>query len=279
MIKVSVIVPVYNVEQYLERCLKSLIEQTLKEIEIICVNDGSKDNSLSILKDYAKKDSRIKIINKENEGISAARNSGIDIAKGEYISFIDSDDWVDLDFLEKLYKSAIKVNADIAAAGIIRTGQKTRKIFLEFKKEIITDDTNRKFEICDIPDKCYTCNKIYRTSKLKNYGIRFKDKALYEDIIFSPEAIHKLGRLIVVPDTYYFYYKRTGSITKTKSNSKEHHKAVEMAYTYLKENNINVESHTTKIKRYRLFGQTIFKIKTKGKLREAVLFNIIKWKM
>ena len=102
MVKISIIVPVYNVEKYLPECLESLIHQTLKDIEIICINDGSTDNSLSILKDYAKKDSRIRIINKENWGISAARNSGINTAMGDFLSFIDSDDWIDLDFFENL---------------------------------------------------------------------------------------------------------------------------------------------------------------------------------
>ena len=112
--KISIIVPVYNVEKYLERCLDSLINQTLKDIEIICINDGSTDNSSEILKEYAKKDSRIIIINQNNQGISVARNNGMNKAKGKYIGFVDSDDWVDLDFFEKLYKAAEKHNAQIA---------------------------------------------------------------------------------------------------------------------------------------------------------------------
>ena len=89
MVQVSIIVPVYNVEKYLSKCLESLINQTLKDIEIICVNDGSTDNSLSILKEYANKDSRIKIIDKQNEGVSVARNTGIEVATGEYLMFVD----------------------------------------------------------------------------------------------------------------------------------------------------------------------------------------------
>ena len=102
MPKISVIVPVYNVEKYLARCLDSIINQTLADIEIICINDGSTDNSLEILNDYAKKDSRIKIIDQTNAGLSCARNAGMQIAQGEYIGFVDSDDWIDLDFYEKL---------------------------------------------------------------------------------------------------------------------------------------------------------------------------------
>ena len=114
MIGVSIIVPVYNTEEYLQKCLDSLTNQTLKNIEIICVNDGSTDNSLKILQDNAIKDDRIKIINQENKKQGAARNAGMQIATGEYIGFVDSDDWVDFDFYEKLYSAAKKHNFDIA---------------------------------------------------------------------------------------------------------------------------------------------------------------------
>ena len=95
MVKISVIVPIYNVSNYLKRCLDSLIRQTLKDIEIICINDGSSDNSLEILVQYSQKDSRIKIINQENRGVSEARNSGINIAQGEFLSMVDPDDWIE----------------------------------------------------------------------------------------------------------------------------------------------------------------------------------------
>ena len=120
MEKVSIIVPVYNVEKYLECCLESLINQTLKDIEIICVNDGSTDNSGKILENYAAKDNRIKVIHQVNGGQAAARNNGLNAVNGKYINFIDSDDWVDLDFIEKLYDAAERNSADIAVASIIR---------------------------------------------------------------------------------------------------------------------------------------------------------------
>ena len=115
-IKVSIIVPVYNVEKYLRQCLDSLINQTLQEIEIICVDDGSTDNSSNILSDYAQKDSRIIVHRQENQGLANARNAGLKLANGEYIGFLDSDDFVDIDFFEKLYQAASSDNADIARA-------------------------------------------------------------------------------------------------------------------------------------------------------------------
>ena len=113
MPKVSVIIPVYNVEKYLRECLNSVINQTLKDIEIILVDDGSTDSSLSICQEYAKKDDRIIVLTQQNQGAAVARNNGIKIAKGEYLSILDSDDYFDLSMLEKLYNKAVKDDLDI----------------------------------------------------------------------------------------------------------------------------------------------------------------------
>lgn len=121
MVDVSIIVPVYNTEEYLQKCLDSLTNQTLKNIEIICVNDGSTDNSLKILQDNAIKDDRIKIINQENKKQGAARNAGMQVATGEYIGFVDSDDYVDLHYFERLYRVARNYNSDIALLKLRRS--------------------------------------------------------------------------------------------------------------------------------------------------------------
>ena len=121
MPKVSVIIPVYKTEDYLRKCLDSVCNQTLKDIEIICINDCSPDGCLEILKEYASKDERIKIIDfKENKGAACARNAGIDAAQGEYLGFVDSDDFIDLDFYEKLYIKAKETNAQIVK-GVFNT--------------------------------------------------------------------------------------------------------------------------------------------------------------
>ena len=121
--QISVIVPIYNVEKYLAKCIDSIINQTLTNIEIILVNDGSTDNSRKIIDKYDKKDSRIKVIHKKNGGQGSARNAGLDIAKGEYIGFVDSDDWIDSNMYENLYNAAISNNADIVVCN--------RKVFDE----------------------------------------------------------------------------------------------------------------------------------------------------
>ena len=120
MVEISVIIPVYNTEKYLNECLDSIVNQTLSDIEIICVNDGSTDNSLAILESYAKKDNRITVISQENNGQGSARNLGLKNSSGNYICFIDSDDYVDLNMLEKLYDNVILNNSDIVVFKIAR---------------------------------------------------------------------------------------------------------------------------------------------------------------
>lgn len=278
MAKVSIIVPVYNVEKYLRKCLDSLINQTLKDIEIICVNDGSKDNSPKILEEYAKKDNRIIVINQENAGLSVARNSGIDIAKGEYIGFVDSDDWIDLDYYEKLYNAASTNDTDIAVGGIIRVTGIKKKKFLNFEKETLTDNANLKFELCDVPEKSYVWNKIYKTQKLKELNLKFEEGRIFEDCIFTPQALFFLGKMVTVPNTYYYYLRRGNSTVKQRSEkaNADNVYANKKASDFIKEHNIDISSHEPKTYRFKIFGVTIFKIRQIGKRKQYALFNIIK---
>ena len=248
---ISVIVPVYNTQKFLEKCLESIINQTFKDIEIICINDGSTDNSMSILNDYSEKDSRIKIINQKNAGLSCARNTGINNAKGEYIGFVDSDDWIDLDFFEKLYNAAKNYDADIASAGIRRVRSYKWKYHLKIKEEEVTENTDRKFVLCDVPEKCYVWNKIYRLEKIKQFSLYFEAGIYFEDRCFTCEALSKLKRLVVVPDTYYNYWTNPNSIVKSKSTKKTQDAKYtnEKMMKILKLNNINLEHYAEKIKK------------------------------
>lgn len=215
--KVSVIVPVYNVEKYLEKCLETLISQTLKDIEIICINDGSKDSSLNILKKYALNDERIKIIDKHNEGLSAARNDGLNAATGEYIGYVDSDDWVDLNFYEKLYNAAKKYNAEAACANIIRCGNKVKKYKLKFENEQFITDNVEKLKATKIPKYNYVWNKIYKRTSLQNLNITFPYGRYYEDMCWSIKILYYLNGLVTVPECAYYYRRNEYSIVSTKS--------------------------------------------------------------
>jgi glycosyltransferase involved in cell wall biosynthesis len=209
--KVSVIIPVYNTEQYLRRCLDSVVGQTLRDIEIICVNDASSDDCSDILREYAGKDARIKVIEFEkNKGVSAARNAGLDAAHGEYIGFVDSDDYVNLDFYEKLYSVAKKTNADIVKGDIKEID------------EITSDDVTT--ELYKLNDKicqnktffyCAFSTAIYSTNFIKDNKICFPENiGHFEDPVYTIHCTILCNKLIIINDTYYFYVRREGSETK-----------------------------------------------------------------
>ncbi len=279
MIKVSIIVPIYNVEKYLKRCLDSLVNQTLNDIEIICINDGSTDGSLEILNEYGRRDDRIVIINQENSGLSATRNKGIDIAKGQFIGFVDSDDWVSKDYFEKLYNSAIQNEAEIAVGGIIRLHRFNRRKFLSFEQETVTSDINLKFELCDSPEKSYVWNKIYKSSKLKETGLKFEEGVIFEDCIFTPQALFYFGKMVTVPDTYYYYWRRNDSLVTQKDEKSlaDSVYAHDKAQKFIEEHNIDISAHKPDCYRVKLFGLTVFKIRKKGVRKQYILFNIIKF--
>ena len=174
MPKISVVVPVYNVEKFLERCLNSIVNQTFKDIEIICVNDGSTDNSRKILDKYTNY-SNIKIIDQINAGLSEARNTGLLNAKGEYIAFIDSDDYIDPNFFEVLYNTAFEKNSDIECAGIIRENN---------KKKIELDSSIKQYEEIE-KIKSDEQDKNLADKKLEEENIQIKEaeKRRLQDIL------------------------------------------------------------------------------------------------
>lgn len=214
--KVSIVVPIYNVEKYLERCINGLINQTLKDIEIILVDDESPDNCPKMCEEYVKKDSRIKVIHKQNQGLGMARNSGIEASIGKYISFIDSDDKVDIDFFEKLFKSAEKYNTDITIGGmkIVNTNNEvTKEIKTGIKKEfyekeeinskILKGMFNDKEEKIPISANIAIYKKeIFEKNNIKFYSER---QVLSEDILYQLDIIPCCNRASIVADAFYYY--------------------------------------------------------------------------
>ena len=186
--KVSIVIPVYNVEKFLPQCLESAINQTLKEIEIICVNDGSTDSSLDILNSYAQKDERIKIINKENSGYGASMNRGLDMATGEYFAILESDDFCMPDAYETMYKTAKQFDADIVRSDYFDLTTPNNKIFL--KRQYMSLDYSYYYRtICpnDEPEVylfvMHNWTGIYKISYLRNKGVRYNETpgAAYQD--------------------------------------------------------------------------------------------------
>ncbi len=218
MVKVSVVVPVYNVEKYLKRCLDSLVNQTLKDIEIIIVNDGSLDNSPKICEEYKRKYSNIKYISQENQGLSAARNAGIEIAIGDYIGFVDSDDFVKEDMFSFLYNNAIENNVEISCCGHeTYYDDNTTKLNTKkgIKKLYSKEEALDYFLLQEYFD-VVTWNKIYKRELFKN--IRFPVGKIYEDIQTIYKLIYLSDGLYFDSTPKYFYYKRKDSISNAKFN-------------------------------------------------------------
>lgn len=280
-IKVSIIVPVYNAEKYLNKCLDSLVNQTLKEIEIICVNDASTDGSLNILKGYAQKDSRLVVINQSKSGLSKTRNEALKLAKGEYIGFVDSDDWIDLDFYEKLYNAAKSNNVEIAAAGIISSRSDKTKTLLKYKKTTVYKTAKSKYNVCKIPKLCYVWNKIYRRTDMDMINIKFPENRFYEDIVYTCKVVHLLPSLVTVPNVYYFYRKNPYSIVNSYSPQKDsdYKFAVKECANYIINNNIRVsitDLPPTEIVKINSLGLTLMKIKKWDKIKQYYLFGRFK---
>lgn len=245
MTKLSIIVPVYNVEKYLPKCLESLIKQTLKDIEIICVNDGSMDNSLAILKEFASKDSRIRIIDNQHQGVAKTRNTGIEQSTGEYIGFVDSDDYIDIDFFEKLYNSATKSNSDIAIASILKHKNFFNIYNAKYTKEETAITIQDKIKLCE--DKkhffFYAWNKIYHSGFIKENNIKFSEGQIYEDVMFAIKALYYSNKIISVYGTKYHYIEHENSLTKYKDKTGEKEQDLVKAYSELQEfcNSKNIE--------------------------------------
>lgn len=245
MTKLSIIVPVYNVEKYLPKCLESLIKQTLKDIEIICVNDGSTDNSLAILKEFASKDSRIRIIDNQHQGVAKTRNTGIEQSTGEYIGFVDSDDYIDIDFFEKLYNSATKSNSDIAIASILKHKNFFNIYNAKYTKEETAITIQDKIKLCE--DKkhffFYAWNKIYHSGFIKENNIKFSEGQIYEDVMFAIKALYYSNKIISVYGTKYHYIEHENSLTKYKDKTGEKEHDLIKAYSELQEfcNSKNIE--------------------------------------
>lgn len=230
MIKVSIIVPVYNVEQYLDRCLKSLVNQTMKDIEILIINDGTLDNSMDVCEKYAKLDNRIKIYNKENEGLGLTRNYGITRAIGEYVCFVDSDDYVDINMCEILYNSAKKYDADAIYGGIfyddnnnkivkkpcvnaitVWKGQdEVKELLLDF---IATEPNKKRDTIMEVS----VWKALFKRSILVEKNILFVSERQFisEDVIFDIDYFLNCNCIVAIPECIYYYCLNQKSLSKT----------------------------------------------------------------
>ena len=231
MIKLSIIVPVYNVEDYIRKCLDSLVNQTLEDIEIIVVNDGSPDNSQKIIDEFVKKHpKKVKSFIQKNGGQGSARNLGLTKSQGEYIGYVDSDDYVELDMFEKLYKKACEDNYDIVICGSYNVNEKTN--------DKIKDLDNIYFEDLKLNaffGRMAVWNKIYKRDLLKS--MKFRSKIWYEDLDFTLKVLAKANKVAYLNEPFYNYLIREGS-TMNNSNIKRN---LEILKAFDEINNIDMK--------------------------------------
>lgn len=236
-IKVSIIVAAYNIEKYIYKCIDSIKNQTFKDIEIIIVNDGSTDKTLNIINNVALEDNRIKIIDKENEGSIEARKSGLNIANGEYILFVDGDDWLELDTLEKLYNNAINNNSDIVIYNAYNSYD-DNKIKLNIFNKGSNDDCIKDLFLGNIAPCLWS--KFIKLEYIRNNHIEFANNISYaEDLATSASLFIYNPRISYINDYLYNYYQRQESITKTINNKVlEIHEAMRFIKRKLEENKL-----------------------------------------
>ena len=211
---ITIIVPIFNMKIYLKRCLDSISTQTYKNIEIILVDDGSTDGSAEICDEYKNQDVRFKVIHQKNGGLSVARNSGLDVAQGKYILFIDSDDWIKDNMVQLLYEAVEQTNSDLAVCGFILTDGVTEINSLWYDNScVFTREQAYEELISNTTMQSQACNKIYKAEIIKS--VYFPKGELFEDIQMMHKVFRKCEKIAVISDRLYYYYTRQNSISFT----------------------------------------------------------------
>ncbi|SCJ97883.1 Hyaluronan synthase [uncultured Blautia sp.] len=222
---VSVIVPIYNVEKYLERCISSILEQSYNNIEVILVDDGSNDGCPIICDKFERKDARVKVVHKPNGGLSSARNAGLEQMKGEYITFIDSDDWVEVNFVERMVEAISKSKVDVVQCGYCKKNDDNVVYVSTLTNEIVygKDKILKSFFVTQ-NYQTMACMKLYKSEIFRK--IKFHEGKNNEDTIYFADYIDKVNSIQVINDVLYNYYVNTNSIMHSELTKRK----VEDAY-------------------------------------------------
>lgn len=242
--KISVVVPIYNVEAYLSRCVDSILNQTYSNLEVILVDDGATDGSGAICDSYAARDSRVQVIHKENGGLSSARNAGIDVATGDFLTFVDSDDWIALESYEHMLALALKYDVPLVCAGRYdvssETGKKTVGLCPTMEEVVTGQELARRIFRWENVDSS-ACDKLYRRELFRE--IRFPLGKTMEDVPTTYRVVLNAGRAAMCPEPIYHYFHRPGSISTSSVSEKtfffsEH---TEKIYAFIRENYPDIE--------------------------------------
>ncbi|GHT17451.1 hypothetical protein FACS189429_1560 [Bacteroidia bacterium] len=238
---ISVILPVFNAEKWVAQCLEILLCQTCKNLEIIVVDDGSTDRSAEIAAQFP-----VQLIKfEQNRGLSAARNAGIDVAQGEYIHFMDVDDWLNLEFYEKMSEAMFATAADIACCGVEH--EPKPKISYRFSHRVLVTVIDDKMKLTNVGNEGYVWRFLFRTEFLKSQNIRFEEGRLIEDLIFLLQAVYYARKVVAVPDAIYYYKLRKNSILtaidkeKKRKLSEDWHHAHDFCVAFAKKHNFSLK--------------------------------------
>lgn len=208
--KISIIIPVYNVEKYLKRCLESVVNQTYKNLEIILVNDGSTDSSLEICNDYADKDPRVLVINQDNKGLSGARNSGLEIAKGDYIGFVDSDDWIETNMFSTMIKVLKDKKVDVVECSLLTTTDVKNTVYRN--GQLIIENRQSSLKRIIKNQNFSVCSRLHKRSSIAD--LRFIEGKNSEDVYFTINLYNKINTTAFLTHKFYNYYVADNSITR-----------------------------------------------------------------
>lgn len=225
--KISVIIPVYNVEKYLRRCLDSIKNQTFTEWQAICVDDGSPDNCGKILDEYAAHDKRFIVVHKENGGVSSARNHGINLACGEYIHFMDADDFIDVDYYEKMFEMAVGTSADIVCSGFVTNTKYAMN--LKYSRNFTETSLKKKLRKTYVFTDGYVWRYLFKKNFITENKFEFNTKLIsQEDVVFVLNALVMANMVSFVSGTFYHYM--FNEFSALHARDVEHHKKIKEQY-------------------------------------------------
>lgn len=241
---ISIIIPIYNVKPYLEKCVNSVLSQSYPNLEIILVDDGATDGSAQVCDDFSEKYANIQVIHKKNGGLSSARNAGIEAMKGEYVFFLDSDDWIANDAISQLYDDMVEYNADITGISFYQAysdGNLVLNTHLIEKQMLSKKEALRTFLFNNYLTPC-SCGKLYKANLWKD--IRFPEGRLFEDQLTTYKVIELANTIIFNPAAKYFYFKRIGSIGHSAFSEKTYdlYEAVNEQYNEITKHHPDIES-------------------------------------
>lgn len=219
MCEISIIVPVYKVEKYLKKCVDSILAQTFTDFELILVDDGSPDDSGKICEEYAEKDARVRVLHKENGGLSSARNAGIEVAKGKYLGFIDSDDYIAEDMYELLYNTIIKEDADLSICGIYDVYEGKAPIVKPTIEKVVSAEEALLLILQGNIISVHAVNKLYKRELFSS--IRYPEGKYHEDSFIIVDLLNQCHKVAINSKQKYYYYHRIGSINTESFSEKQ----------------------------------------------------------